>query len=62
MTAYNIDNLGVKAFLKTTGKQTAKAMVKGKDGEKAETEGTKDNSEGKSTLKEERKPDEEKEK
>uniref|UniRef100_A0A671WUU1 Spartin a n=1 Tax=Sparus aurata TaxID=8175 RepID=A0A671WUU1_SPAAU len=28
VTAYNIDNLGIKAFLKTTGKKTAKAMVK----------------------------------
>lgn len=32
ITAYNIDHLGIKAFLKTTGKQTAKVMVKGPDG------------------------------
>ncbi|XP_019131267.1 spartin a isoform X1 [Larimichthys crocea] len=32
VTAYNIDNLGIKAMLKTTGKQTAKAMVKSSDG------------------------------
>lgn len=32
ITAYNIDNLGIKAILKTTGKQTAKAMVKSSDG------------------------------
>ncbi|XP_071760077.1 spartin a isoform X1 [Centroberyx gerrardi] len=42
VTAYNIDNLGVKAILKTAGKKTAKAMVKDKDmenGQPAETEG-----------------------
>ncbi|XP_071362084.1 spartin a isoform X2 [Trachinotus anak] len=39
LTAYNIDNLGIKAFLKTTGKETAKAMVKGKGGQSAEAEG-----------------------
>lgn len=32
ITAYNIDNLGIKAIMKTTGKQTAKAMVKSPDG------------------------------
>lgn len=32
ITAYNIDNLGIKAILKTTGKQTAKAMVKSPEG------------------------------
>lgn len=62
MTAYNIDNLGIKAILKTTGKQTAKAMVKGKDGEKVGTEEKKGGSEEKSNVKEEQKPDEEKEK
>lgn len=36
VTAYNIDNLGIKAILKTTGKQTAKAMVKGPDGKEAQ--------------------------
>lgn len=35
VTAHNIDNLGIKAILKTTGKQTAKAMVK-KPEDKAE--------------------------
>uniref|UniRef100_A0A3B4UMS4 Spartin n=1 Tax=Seriola dumerili TaxID=41447 RepID=A0A3B4UMS4_SERDU len=39
VTAHNIDNLGIKAFLKTTGKATAKAMVKGSGGQSAETEG-----------------------
>lgn len=38
LTAYNIDNLGIKAFLKTTGKETAKAMVKRKEGQSEETE------------------------
>lgn len=33
VTAYNIDNLGIKAILKTAGKQTAKAMVKSPEGE-----------------------------
>lgn len=28
VAAYNFDNLGLKAMLKTTAKQTAKAMVK----------------------------------
>lgn len=28
VTAYNFDNLGIKAILKTTGAKTAKAMVK----------------------------------
>ncbi|XP_044079246.1 spartin a [Siniperca chuatsi] len=39
VTACNIDNLGIKAFLKTAGKQTAKNMVKNPDGQPAETEG-----------------------
>lgn len=39
VTAYNIDNLGIKAILKTAGKQTAKAMVKRPDGQPAETKG-----------------------
>lgn len=33
ITAYNIDNLGIKAILKTTSKQTAKALVKSPEGE-----------------------------
>ncbi|TNM84775.1 hypothetical protein fugu_008953 [Takifugu bimaculatus] len=33
ITAYNIDNLGIKALLKTTGKQTAKAMVQRPEGQ-----------------------------
>lgn len=37
VTAHNIDNLGIKAILKTAGKQTAKAMVKRPDGQPAET-------------------------
>lgn len=36
VTAYNVDNLGIKAILKTTGKQTAKAMVKRPDGNEVE--------------------------
>ncbi|XP_035481505.2 spartin a isoform X1 [Scophthalmus maximus] len=39
VTAHNIDNLGIKAILKTAGKKTAKAMVKSKDGQSAETDG-----------------------
>ncbi|XP_040906998.1 spartin a [Toxotes jaculatrix] len=39
LTAFNIDNLGIKAMLKTAGKSTAKAMVKSSDGQSAETEG-----------------------
>lgn len=31
ITAYNFDNLGIKAMLKTTGKQTAKDMAKSPD-------------------------------
>jgi len=29
LTAHNIDNLGMKAFLKTAGKKTAKALFRG---------------------------------
>ncbi|KAL0182859.1 hypothetical protein M9458_022234, partial [Cirrhinus mrigala] len=37
VTAFNVDNLGVKGILKTTGKHTAKAMVKdGSGGEGTE--------------------------
>lgn len=36
VAAHNIDNLGIKAILKTTGKQTAKAMVKSPDAEGSE--------------------------
>ncbi|XP_062261487.1 spartin a isoform X1 [Platichthys flesus] len=39
MTAYHIDNLGIKAFMKSAGKQTAKAMIKKPDGETAEIKG-----------------------
>lgn len=35
VTAYNIDNLGIKAILKTTGKATAKEMIKSSDGQRA---------------------------
>lgn len=35
IAAYNIDNVGFKAVLKTTGKQTARAMVKGPGGKEA---------------------------
>ncbi|XP_034540349.1 spartin a isoform X2 [Notolabrus celidotus] len=38
VTAHNIDNLGIKAILKTTGKQAAKAMVKSPNGKTAETQ------------------------
>lgn len=38
VTAYNIDNLGIKAFLKTTSKETAKVMVKSQSGQAAEGE------------------------
>uniref|UniRef100_A0A8C6SH15 Spartin a n=1 Tax=Neogobius melanostomus TaxID=47308 RepID=A0A8C6SH15_9GOBI len=36
VTAYHIDNLGIKAILKTTGKEAAKAVYKGKNGKEAE--------------------------
>uniref|UniRef100_A0A3B4AYL3 Spartin n=1 Tax=Periophthalmus magnuspinnatus TaxID=409849 RepID=A0A3B4AYL3_9GOBI len=36
VTAYNIDNLGIKAIMKTAGKTTAKAMVVKKDGKELE--------------------------
>ncbi|XP_029956799.1 spartin a [Salarias fasciatus] len=39
LTAYNIDNLGIKAFLKTAGKKTAKAMFKSSSGQPAKAEG-----------------------
>ena len=39
VTAYNIDNLGIKAIMKTTGKETAKAMVKRPSGQAAGAEG-----------------------
>lgn len=44
MTAYNIDNLGIKAILKTTGKETAKVMVK--NGQPAETQGAETQKQG----------------
>lgn len=65
VTAYNIDNLGIKAFLKTTGKQTAKAMVKGPNKDKAGAEGKeteKENNQEKTNGMEEQKPEEEKKK
>lgn len=37
ITAYNMDHLGIKAALKTTGKQTAKAMVQGPEGREEPT-------------------------
>ncbi|KAI3373731.1 hypothetical protein L3Q82_022314, partial [Scortum barcoo] len=39
VTAYNIDNLGIKAILKSTGKKTTKAVVKEPDGQTADTNG-----------------------
>ncbi|CAN9501843.1 unnamed protein product [Ophioblennius macclurei] len=39
LTAYNIDNLGIKAFLKTAGKKTAKAMFKSSNGQPVTVEG-----------------------
>lgn len=36
ITAYNVDNLGIKAILKATGKQAAKAVVKSPEGEDVE--------------------------
>lgn len=39
LAAYNIDNLGVKAFLKTAGKKTAKAMFQSSDGPPVKAEG-----------------------
>ncbi|XP_061902176.1 spartin-like [Entelurus aequoreus] len=38
VTAHNVDNLGIKAILKTTGKEAAKAMVKKKEGAQKEQE------------------------
>lgn len=38
VAAHNIDNLGLKALLKTTGKKTAKVVVKESDDEVKETE------------------------
>lgn len=39
VTAHNIDNLGIKAIVKTTGKQAAKALVKSPNPKPGETEG-----------------------
>lgn len=58
VTAYNVDNLGIKAILKTTGKQTAKAMVKGKAGAEGKETEKEDNQE-KTNGTEEQKPEEE---
>lgn len=38
LAAHNIDNLGIKAFFKTAGKTTAKALFKGSDEDGKETE------------------------
>lgn len=38
VTAFNIDNLGIKAILGTTGKKAAKVMLKSSDEEAAEGE------------------------
>lgn len=38
VTAFNVDNLGIKGVLKATGKQTAKAMVKDGSGSKGTEE------------------------
>uniref|UniRef100_A0A3P8VVG1 Spartin a n=1 Tax=Cynoglossus semilaevis TaxID=244447 RepID=A0A3P8VVG1_CYNSE len=51
VTAYNIDNLGIKAVLKTAGKQTAKAMVKSSNEEKTDTEGLEKQKEAKAQIK-----------
>lgn len=59
ITAYNFDNLGIKAFLKTAGKQTAKAMVKSPDGNEVK-ETTEEHQEEKTNGKEVQKKDEKK--
>uniref|UniRef100_A0A671WU22 Spartin a n=1 Tax=Sparus aurata TaxID=8175 RepID=A0A671WU22_SPAAU len=65
VTAYNIDNLGIKAFLKTTGKKTAKAMVKSRSGQAAEGEVKEEKKlehQAETNVKEEQKKEEEKKK
>ncbi|KAG7516649.1 hypothetical protein JOB18_037193 [Solea senegalensis] len=51
VTAYNIDNLGIKAMLKTTGKQTAKAMCKSREGQTTATERKEDQKKGDGEMK-----------
>lgn len=51
VTAYNIDNLGIKAILKTTGKQTAKAMVKNPDGKETQKQEPQEKTNGKQVQK-----------
>ncbi|XP_051904020.1 spartin a isoform X1 [Hippocampus zosterae] len=48
VTAYNVDNLGLKAILKTTGKEMAKGMVKSSKGQEVATkqDGTPGTSQG----------------
>lgn len=66
VTAYNIDNLGIKAIMKTTGKATAKAMVKSPDGKSGaaerEEEQTQENQVKTEEKKAQKKEEEEKEK
>lgn len=65
VTAYNIDNLGIKAFMKTTGKKTAKAMVKSRSGQAAEGEVKEEKKlehQAETNVKEEQKKEEEKKK
>lgn len=38
MAAHNLDNLGIKAFIKTAGRKTAKTMTGTTEEELAETE------------------------
>ncbi|XP_053187081.1 spartin a [Scomber japonicus] len=60
VTAYNIDNLGIKAILKTTGKETAKVMVK--NGQPAENGGEETQKQGHDAETERKKEEEEKKK
>ncbi|KAK7925970.1 hypothetical protein WMY93_008280 [Mugilogobius chulae] len=62
VTAYNIDNLGIKAIMKTTGKETAKAMVKKKDGTEIEWTKTESPQTDSETTDIKKKPEEEEEK
>ncbi|KAK5887620.1 hypothetical protein CesoFtcFv8_016211 [Champsocephalus esox] len=62
VTAYNFDNLGIKAFLKTAGKQTAKAIVKGPGGQAEGKEAQKREHQAESDGKEKQKKVEEKKK
>ncbi|XP_030010213.1 spartin a isoform X2 [Sphaeramia orbicularis] len=62
VTAYNIDNLGIKAILKTTGKQTAKELVKKPDGETEENEKTDPQTQTGTEAEDKKKKEEEEEK